>query len=47
MSVYRNCAESGLVPRARVMAIGSLKYKNFTVGVEKKAFLAISDSLST
>ena len=45
MSVYRNCIEQNLVPRASVMAIRSLKYKNYTVRVEKNAMSTISDKV--
>ena len=45
MSVYRNCVERSLVPRAKVMAIRSLQFKNYTVRVEKNAMSAISDKV--
>ena len=31
MSVYRNSIENNLVPKAKVMAIRSLKLRNYTV----------------
>jgi hypothetical protein len=45
MSVYRNCVESSLVPRGRVMEIRSLQFKNNTVRAEKNAMSAISDKV--
>jgi len=41
MGVYRNCVENNLVPRAKVMATHSLKFRNYTVQVEKNAIVAI------
>jgi hypothetical protein len=46
MSVYRDCVESSLVPRAEVLSIRSLKYKNYTVRAEKNAMSIISDKVS-
>ena len=34
-NVKRNYTENNLVPRANVMAIRSLKFRNYTVRVEK------------
>ena len=45
MSVYRDCVESSLVPRAQVLAIRSLQYRNYTVRVEKNAMSCISDKV--
>jgi hypothetical protein len=45
MSVYRNCVERSLVLRAKVMAIRSLQYKNYTVRVKKNTMSAISDKV--
>ena len=45
MSVYRNCVDSCLVPRGKVLEIRSLQYKNYTVRVEKNATSCISDKV--
>jgi len=39
MRVYRNCVESSLAPKVKVMVIRSFKYKSYTVRVEKMPFL--------
>ena len=45
MSVYRNCVENNLVPRAKVIAIRSLIFKYNTVRVEKNTISTISDKV--
>ena len=46
MSVYRKCVERSLVPRAKVMAIRSLQFKNYTVRVEKNAMSVMPDKFN-
>ena len=43
--VYRICVENNFIPRAKEMAIRSLKYINYILRVEKNAISAISESL--
>ena len=42
MSVLRNYLENNLIPRLKVMAIRTLKYKKYTDRVAKNAMSAIS-----
>ena len=42
MSVIRNYLENNLIPRLKVMAIRTLKYKKYTDRVAKNAMSAIS-----
>ena len=45
MDIYRNCITENTIPRAKLLAIRSLKYKNYTVNVEKIAMSTISDKV--
>ena len=44
-TVYWNCVENSLIPRANIMAILSLIFKSYTVIVEKKTITATSDKV--
>ena len=45
MNIYRNCIVENTIPRAKLLAIRSLNYRNFTVNVEKIAMSTISDKV--